>query len=238
MESRKPSAETGGSRLANPETPGRASGSSEVPKTKEPPAPQPPPVTARPTPEPAVPRSEITPEAPREAPTFPSESRRGLTLSGPSHPVPSLPALKGQPPAVGPMRPSLRDQIASLGSGLTADPGGTAKQTINLDSREPQFSPYLARLKRRIEREWVYPEEAQRHGVGGELLLVFTLNKTGTLTSIQLVQTSGYPVLDAEALRAVKAAAPFDPFPPQLGEEPWNIAASFHYNLPYRFRRN
>ncbi len=136
------------------------------------------------------------------------------------------------------MRPSLREQIASLGSGLTGDAGGTAKQTINLDSREPQFVPYLARLKRRIEREWVYPEEAQRHSVGGELLLVFTLNKAGTLTQIQLVHTSGYPILDAEALRAVKAAAPFDPFPPQLGEEPWNIAASFRYNLPYRFRRN
>lgn len=152
--------------------------------------------------------------------------------------MPSLPAFKGQPPAAGPVRPSLREQIASLGSGLTGDAGGTAKQTINLDSREPQFIPYLARLKRRIEREWVYPEEAQRHSVGGELLLVFTLNKAGTLTQIQLVHTSGYPILDAEALRAVKAAAPFDPFPPQLGEEPWNIAASFRYNLPYRFRRN
>jgi protein TonB len=52
------------------------------------------------------------------------------------------------------------------------------------------------------------------------------------------VHSSGFPILDQEALRAVKQAAPYDPFPPQMGDEPWNISASFHYYLPYRFRRN
>jgi outer membrane biosynthesis protein TonB len=37
-------------------------------------------------------------------------------------------------------------------------------------------------------------------------------------------------VLDNEALRAVKAAAPFDPFPPQMGEEAFNILGTFHYS--------
>jgi protein TonB len=95
----------------------------------------------------------------------------------------------------------------------------------------------LNRLKRRVEREWQYPEEAQRNGVSGELLIVFTINKTGVLTSIRLAESSGFPVLDAEALRAVKAAAPFDPFPPQLGDEPWNIRGFFRYNIASRSRR-
>jgi protein TonB len=126
-------------------------------------------------------------------------------------------------------RPSLRDQIASLGSGLIGDAGTTAKQTIPLDSREPRFQNYLQRLKARIQSEWGYPDEARRTGIGGELNLLFTLNRAGTLVSIRLLESSGYPVLDNEALRAVKAAAPFDPFPPQMGDEAWNILATFHY---------
>jgi protein TonB len=125
-----------------------------------------------------------------------------------------------------------------LGSGLLADTGVPAKQTINLDDRRPRFLDYLGRLKQRIQSEWTYPEDAQRVGMSGELMLIFTLNKAGTLTHIQLIESSGFPVLDNEALRAVKAAAPFDPFPPQLGDEPWNISAIFRYNSPYYYRRN
>jgi protein TonB len=132
----------------------------------------------------------------------------------------------------------LREQIASLGSGLTQDLGTPAKRTINLDSRESLFVDYLARLKWRVQREWVYPEEAARNGISGDLHMVFTLNKAGSLIFIRLVQSSGYPILDDEALRAVKIAAPFDPFPPQMGEEPLNILATFYYTLPRYFRRN
>jgi TonB family protein len=135
-------------------------------------------------------------------------------------------------------RPSLRDQIAGLGSGLTADLGGLARETVPLDSSEPRFSDYLARLKRRIEREWTYPEEARRVGMAGELVLVFTLNRAGSLTHIQLVRSSGFPALDSEALRAVKTAAPYDPFPTQMGDEAKNISAIFRYQSLAHYRRN
>jgi protein TonB len=143
-----------------------------------------------------------------------------------------------QRPPAGSTRPSLRDQIAGLGSGLRADTGGPARRTVNLDDRQPRFLDYLGRLKQRIQSEWTYPEDAQRVGMGGELALVFTINSAGTLTYIQLIESSGFPILDNEALRAVKAAAPFDPFPPQLGDEPWNISAIFRYQSPRYFRRN
>jgi len=193
---------------------------------------------APPSPEPAAPRPERLPETPRQAPAPTLPERGGLSLGGPPQAAPSLPGTKGSPPASGPARPSLREQIASLSSGLADDLGGTAKRTISLDSREEQFVEYLVRLKRRIQRVWEYPEEAVKHGISGELLILFTLNKAGSLNYIRLAQSSGYPVLDEEALRAVKVSAPFDPFPPQMGDEPLNISASFHYDLPRRFRRN
>jgi protein TonB len=115
--------------------------------------------------------------------------------------------------------------------------GGPAKQTINLNDRQPRFLNYLARLKQRIQNEWSYPDDAQRVGMGGELVIVFTLNTTGTLTYIRLAESSGFPTLDNEALRAVKTAAPFDAFPPQMGDEPLNIVGTFTYYSPHLHRR-
>lgn len=211
----------------------RTPGSSEETKGVEPPPPLPQ-VAARPAPEPVIPPTQRLPEPSRDVPPITAPERSGLTLGGPPPGVSILPEGKAAPPSGG-TRPSLRDQIASLGSGLSGDTGELAKQTLPLDSRDPVYLPYLNRLKRRIQNEWVYPEEAWSRGVSGELLLVFTLNKNGSLTNVRLVHSSGFPILDQEALRAVKQAAPYDPFPPQMGEEPWNITASFHY---YRFRRN
>jgi protein TonB len=132
------------------------------------------------------------------------------------------------------LRRSIRDQIASLGTRMTPE---TGKETISLDSKEPRAVKYLDHLKRRIGSEWTYPAAAQAMGMGGELLLVFTLNSAGTLTDIRLVDGSGFPVLDEEALRAVKQAAPYDPFPPEMGDEPKNFAASFHYYVPRQYWR-
>jgi periplasmic protein TonB len=202
---------------------------------------------------PALPPVELprsaAPEAPREVsrPAGPEATRvlppaapprAGLSLGGASQEL-------GPPPAPGaaaggsarPARPSLRDQIASLGSGEWAEGQGSAKQTIDLDNREPIYVDYLALLKRRIERVWGYPPEAANSGISGDLLLIFTLNKSGTLIDLRLIRSSGFPVLDEAAIRAVKLAAPYDPFPTYMGTDPWNIRASFTYYLPYGFRR-
>ncbi len=200
--------------------------------------------TAPPAPEPTRPQPDKAPEPLREAPDPPAPQRSGLSLGGPPPGAPAIPWTgesappAGRPAKPGAARPSLREQIARLGSGLSADLGGPADRTISLDSRERYFVDYLARLKRRIQGVWEYPEEAIRHGISGELLILFTLNKAGSLTYIQLVQSSGYPILDEESLRAIKLAAPFDPFSPEMGDEPMNISAAFHYDLLRHFRRN
>ena len=169
----------------------------------------------------------------KEPPPAPEE-RGGLALGGPrqwpARPAPGASGSSENRPA----RPSLREQIASLGTGLSDEVEG--KNTISLDDRRPQFLDYLARLKRRIQREWSYPEEAQRLGLFGELLLVFTVNKEGSLLNLRLVQSSGFPLLDDEALRAVRAAAPFDPLPPEMGRDAWNIRGSFNYLGRPRYR--
>ena len=42
------------------------------------------------------------------------------------------------------------------------------------------------------------------------------IDKQGKLVDIQVLKSSGKKILDDAALRSVKNAAPFDPFPPEI----------------------
>ncbi|HSB73989.1 MAG TPA: energy transducer TonB [Candidatus Methylomirabilis sp.] len=191
-----------------------------------------------PTPRPAPPPPEATRGTFVESPpaATPPPERSGLILGGPSPFAPARPPTPSGSAARRPSLPSLRDQLASIGKDVLRD-SGEAQRTINLDDRRPDFLPYLERLKWRIQSVWTVPEEARQSGLGGESELVFTLNKTGTLTSLRLVHSSGFPLLDQQALLAVRTAAPFEAFPPEFGDEPWNIRATF-YVTSLRYRRN
>lgn len=197
-----------------------------------------------PTPMPAPTPPEVsrgtlrgTSEEPPAATAQPPE-RGSLILGGPPASAPARPPTSSGPTGRGSSLPSLRDQLASIGKDVLRD-SGEAKRTINLDDRAPDLLPYLAKLKGRIQAIWGYPRPAREMGLTGELLLVFTLNNTGTLTNLRMEYSSGFPILDEEAIRAVRAAAPYDPFPPDMNETALNIRASFHYYLdPRPFRRN
>jgi periplasmic protein TonB len=108
---------------------------------------------------------------------------------------------------------------------------------IALNTRDPQYITYFNSIKRSIEFVWEYPEAALRYGLQGKLLLQFTILDSGELESMQIVRSSGSNVLDNEALRAMKAAAPFRPIPPWIDRKRLTITASFEYldnRLDYR----
>jgi protein TonB len=109
---------------------------------------------------------------------------------------------------------------------------------IRLDTKNPQYVTYFGSIKRDIELVWEYPEQALRYGLQGKLLLEFSIVSTGELESAKILRSSGSHLLDQEALRAVKAAAPFRPIPPWIDRTRIDIIASFEYldnRLHYRF---
>ena len=111
---------------------------------------------------------------------------------------------------------------------------------MRLDTRDPQYVTYFNSIKRAIEVVWQYPELALRYGLQGRLLLEFSILGNGDIESAKIVRSSGSNLLDEEALRAVKAAAPFGPIPPWIGKNRIDIVASFEYldnRLNYRFMR-
>ncbi len=102
-------------------------------------------------------------------------------------------------------------------------------EVISLDTRDFRYISYFAHIKRKIELSWTYPEEAARAGVYGELMLRFTLTRDGRLQDVRLVRSSGSRVLDEEAIRAVKFANPYNPFPRRITKNRLQINAVFSY---------
>ena len=99
---------------------------------------------------------------------------------------------------------------------------------------------YFNKVKQLIESQWEYPELALRYGLQGTLALEFMIGSSGQLERLRLIRSSGSQVLDEEALRAIKAAAPFPPIPPWIKPNPLLISASMEYHdnrLNYRFAR-
>jgi protein TonB len=121
--------------------------------------------------------------------------------------------------------------------GDEGDTGTPGERTVSLDSHDSRYASYLLGVKRRIENVWGYPPDAR--GLTGDLLVTFTITRDGLLKNLQLAQTSGIAPLDNEAIRAIREAAPFAPFPDRMQFERLNIRAAFYYyasRVPGRVR--
>lgn len=64
-----------------------------------------------------------------------------------------------------------------------------------------------------------YPEEARRRKIYGDLRLAVALYPNGRVKEIKVLRSSGHKILDDSAIRIVRLAAPFAPFPEQLKRE-------------------
>jgi len=175
-----------------------------------------------------------TGEAPEPPPGKASVEAAPRDTSGKSGPPRSVPSksLKELTPSLGKMVMALdepsggRGQGAASGNavgtggaatgktGITEEGGGGFRLTP-LNAPEIQYISYFASIKRKIELVWQYPYEAATAGIQGELTLDFVIARSGKVDSIELIRGSGSKILDDEAIRSIRKAAPFDPIPAQ-----------------------
>jgi protein TonB len=208
------------------------------------------------------PSPEEKPAAPQASREAPARSRRPpAQIAKKSPPVARAPQepdktpsklaekdrIPEQPPALKPRRaenetivqrplPTLKDLLPPVYSAYS-EASRSTRGAIALDSQEPRYVSYLTSLKQAIEAEWIYPSMALRYGLQGKLRLEFTIFRNGRLEEIHLIRSSGSHLLDDEAIRAVRAAAPYRPLPAWMGERQ-SFTAGFEYNdnrLKYSF---
>lgn len=101
---------------------------------------------------------------------------------------------------------------------------------VSLNTTEFKYISYFSKLKDRIKMVWKYPEAAKIAGIQGRLTLQFVINGDGSLRYVKVLNSSGIPILDDEAVKAVRKAAPFYAIPSDLGEN-LNVVANFEYIL-------
>jgi protein TonB len=73
----------------------------------------------------------------------------------------------------------------------------------------------------KVERvgELNYPDAARRQNLSGKLIVQVALYPDGSVREITIRKPSGHKILDDAAVRIVKLAAPFAPFPENIRAE-------------------
>ena len=95
------------------------------------------------------------------------------------------------------------------------------RKFISASTKEYKYAAYMEAWRAKVERigNLNYPEEARRRGLTGNLILDVALNPDGSINEIIVRRSSGHQLLDDAAIRIVKLAAPFAPFPDNIRKE-------------------
>jgi protein TonB len=89
------------------------------------------------------------------------------------------------------------------------------RKFVSASTQEYEFASYMRGWVARVERigNLNYPDDARRRNLQGQLVMTVAIRRDGTVESIDVVQPSGYPLLDEAAIRTVRLAEPFGPLP-------------------------
>lgn len=104
-----------------------------------------------------------------------------------------------------------------------------------LDSEDLRFTSFLRRFETAVYGVWTYPQDAIKNGMEGVTPVRITFNRSGAITDIQLMESSGYRILDEEVVRTLKAVGAVGALPRGYTKEEFHVLAFFQYG---RFRRS
>ncbi|MEN9216925.1 MAG: TonB family protein [Gloeomargarita sp. HHBFW_bins_162] len=163
--------------------------------------PQPTPAVTRPNPQPAV-NPSPAPAPPQVAAAPPKPTGNASLLGG------TLSKDARQAPL---------DQEANTTRNAPGPTQLAARQEVDL-------SPYLSNLRRRVQQNWNPQNPDQRR----QAVIGFTISRSGHVSNMRILQTSGSPQTDAETILAIQRAAPFGPLPEQFPYQQLEIEFTFN----------
>lgn len=105
------------------------------------------------------------------------------------------------------------------------------EDTVDLNTENSNYTPYLKRIKRKIDYTWRYPKLSFESGEEGTTIVKFSINQDGALVAGNIISSSGAKLLDQGVLDAIQSAAPYGPMPRNIQLSRLNIIATFHYKL-------
>lgn len=115
-----------------------------------------------------------------------------------------------------PERVSLEETVGTP-QALTEIPS-TSRPGPSAAERHSALDKYLRAVRSGVRLHKRYPYRARRFGMEGTVRLRFRIGAQGDVSRVSIVSPALSPLLTQEATRAVGAAGPFAPLPPELGD--------------------
>lgn len=194
------------------------------------PAAEPPAGTAEPAPEAAAPPVTAPPAKVLKPPKPEPSRRKGLPPPDAKKAKPSPRKSEEPQTAYDPSKDPTPRRAQAPGS----VPGGTGTATPGLEFGPPGPGVpggtdwlgdwYLAGVQRKI---WLIWAQQIKSGFSQPIAVRFTILADGSVSDVEIVQSSGASLLDLAAQRAVFSAAPFGPLPRNYGTNRYTIQAVF-----------
>ncbi|MGH9145858.1 MAG: energy transducer TonB [Vicinamibacterales bacterium] len=133
---------------------------------------------------------------------------------------------RGRTPTTGPevTTGSAVAETGAKGAGFGLSSPGGQGTGAQLDVGNFCCPEYLSTMQQLIKRNW---NEKQPNG--GEVMVKFTIQRTGAITEIVLEKSSGYAALDLESQRALSLTKQLPPLPAQFPDSTLTVHLSFQY---------
>jgi TonB family protein len=123
----------------------------------------------------------------------------------------------------------------TFGPGSRATPfGGGAGPFTGLSDADPRISAYRRSVLAKIYPLWenAFPKSASLEGKQGRAIVSLVIYSDGHVDRVRVTRPSGVPEFDDNVRLAVVRAAPFGPFPPNIGAPSMNWNITFDMNNP------
>ncbi|MGC8659187.1 MAG: TonB family protein [Desulfomonilaceae bacterium] len=99
---------------------------------------------------------------------------------------------------------------------------------VDKTTKNAALNNYVLSTRDRIQKVWTTPLNIQTSdALKGKVAVMYEVARDGSLSSLQLVRSSGNPDMDRSLLNAIRNAAPFPAFPQELRANRLLIKANF-----------
>jgi protein TonB len=92
---------------------------------------------------------------------------------------------------------------------------------VGARTQEYRYAQYVEDWRIKVERigNLNYPAQAKQQKIFGQLRMTVSIRADGSVESVEINKSSGQRILDAAAMRIVRLAAPYAPFPPDMRKD-------------------
>jgi protein TonB len=115
---------------------------------------------------------------------------------------------------------------------ITSD--GERELVVSINAKESNVANYISSWRSKVERIGTlnYPKELLEKNRERSPVIEVSISRTGAIRKAQILRTSGSGSTDQAALRILRLASPFDPFPKELavGNDALTFVYEWHFS--------